>query len=140
MRNCLLLFTLLFLFAGICIIQAREQGHIPYNTGALAVDGDFLWVGADDGVVRLNMNDGGNVRFNGSTILRFILPSEGNASLEIRDSSGRLVRTLSEGKMTAGQHALSWDGRDNMGRTVASGVYLPILRAGGKTIAGRSLF
>ncbi len=77
--------------------------------------------------------------FNASTLLRFTLPSSGYALLEIRDISGRLVRTLAAERLPAGQHAISWDGRDGLGQPVASGVYLPILRVGGNALAGRML-
>jgi flagellar hook assembly protein FlgD len=58
-----------------------------------------------------------------STRLRYFLASEGTATLEVFDVSGRHVRTLADGPVGAGEHFASWDGRDEKGHTVASGVY-----------------
>jgi flagellar hook assembly protein FlgD len=61
--------------------------------------------------------------------MRFDLAQEGRAKLSIYSLEGRLVRTLVNGTMSAGRHALAWDGRDNNGNSVASGVYLMRLDA-----------
>jgi flagellar hook assembly protein FlgD len=44
-------------------------------------------------------------------------------ALRLYDVSGRLVRTLVRGPMAAGVHRATWDGRDDGGRSVGSGVY-----------------
>jgi flagellar hook assembly protein FlgD len=57
----------------------------------------------------------------------------GNAAvrLNIFDVTGRLVRTLVDGKvMEAGPHTTLWDGRDVAGRTVASGTYFARMESG----------
>jgi flagellar hook assembly protein FlgD len=58
-------------------------------------------------------------------------PLTGSASIAVRiyDVSGRLVRELHEGPLTAGAHRFRWDGRDAKGRGLAGGVYF--LRANG---------
>jgi flagellar hook assembly protein FlgD len=43
--------------------------------------------------------------------------------LRVYDVSGRLVRTLVDGRVEAGRHEVAWDGRDQGGRRTASGVY-----------------
>ena len=68
--------------------------------------------------------------FNPSTTITFILPRPGPVALEIYDASGRRIRALASGYMVAGAHSVAWDGRDNAGRLVASGVYFCRLRAG----------
>lgn len=75
--------------------------------------------------------------FNPSTTIRFDLAADGPARLAVYDSGGRLVKRLSEGHMTAGAHALRWDGTDRHGRVVAAGVYLARLEAGGRAAAHR---
>jgi flagellar hook assembly protein FlgD len=50
--------------------------------------------------------------------------------LRIYDPSGRLVRTLAEGDMEAGERNVVWDGRDERGHAVPSGVYFCLLSAG----------
>jgi flagellar hook assembly protein FlgD len=44
-------------------------------------------------------------------------------SLKIYDVEGRMIRTLADGTMTAGDHVATWDGRDSSGGMVASGIY-----------------
>lgn len=66
--------------------------------------------------------------FNPSTQIRFSLAQNGPATLQIFDPAGRLVKTLVDGHTTAGSHEVTWDGTDNTGTAVASGVYLYQLR------------
>lgn len=63
----------------------------------------------------------------GSVVMDFDFPAKGQVSAQIVDTAGRLVRNLFEGthpNIYAGEFALAWDGRDNLGRRVASGVYI----------------
>jgi hypothetical protein len=60
----------------------------------------------------------------GSTSIAFSLGQSGTVSLRIFDLSGRLVRTLAEGPLGYGEHAVAWDGRDRHGNIVSAGVYL----------------
>ncbi len=61
--------------------------------------------------------------FNPVTTIRFGLKSRGTVELRIYDPAGRLVRTLLDKSLDAGHYTEEWDGRDNAGRAVASGVY-----------------
>jgi flagellar hook assembly protein FlgD len=72
--------------------------------------------------------------FNPATVIPFELPAEGHVVLEIYDVRGRLVRRLLAERLPAGFHAVTWDGRDQVGHGVASGVYISMLRAGGAEI------
>ena len=56
-------------------------------------------------------------------VLRFALPQTGNGALALFDTSGRLVRVLASGVLTAGEHRLMWDGRDGAGLPVGTGNY-----------------
>jgi hypothetical protein len=62
--------------------------------------------------------------FNPSTTITYELPAAGTVALRIHDVTGRLVRTLAHGTANAGTHTLQWDGRDDRGTRVSSGVYL----------------
>lgn len=68
--------------------------------------------------------------FNPSTAVHFDLGQAGTASLKIYDVRGRLVRTLVNAPVGAGRHQVTWDGRNDAGRPVASGVYLLEMSAG----------
>jgi len=68
--------------------------------------------------------------FRGTGEIAFDLPKASRVELAIHDLAGRLVRSLASGETNAGHHAVRWDGKDALGRPVASGVYLYTLRAG----------
>ena len=68
--------------------------------------------------------------FNPQTTLRFSLARSGPARLCIHDPSGRRVRTLLDRALPGGEHAIDWNGRDDAGRLLPSGVYLLRLEAG----------
>ena len=68
-------------------------------------------------------------------VLRYRLPAGVYASLCVYDITGRIVRRLYQGPGPSGW--LSWDGRDDFGRKVASGVYICRLTAGRSSCASR---
>jgi hypothetical protein len=75
---------------------------------------------------------------NPSTDVRFQLPGDVPVSVDVYDISGRLVRTLADAMlMNAGECSLNWNGCDNAGRTLASGVYVYRIQAAGLTESGR---
>lgn len=76
--------------------------------------------------------------FNPLTWLRFTLPRRSRATLAVYAASGRLVRTLVDQEMPPGVHLAKWDGRDESGREVASGVYFARLEADGRS-AGQKM-
>ncbi|MCK4413283.1 MAG: hypothetical protein KAY32_07055 [Candidatus Eisenbacteria sp.] len=61
--------------------------------------------------------------FRGDVAIRFSCANEGLVRLSIFDASGRLVRTLHDGKATKGENRMVWDGRDNAGQGVSSGIF-----------------
>ena len=69
--------------------------------------------------------------FNPLTVIRFSLPERAQASLSIYDLHGRLVRTLLKpGRIEAGVHSTVWDGTNDSGKQVPSGIYFYRLTAG----------
>lgn len=87
--------------------------------------------------VSLRLHSGQPNPFRVSTSLRFDLPAAARVSLAVFDAAGRRVRSLVSGPQTPGTHAAVWDGRDDAGHEVASGLYLARLEAGGQTQATR---
>jgi len=75
--------------------------------------------------------------FNPTTTINFSVPSAGDAKLAIYNTAGQLVRTLIDGSLSAGAHKVTWDGKDNLGRSVATGVYMYRLTAGQKNLVKR---
>lgn len=70
--------------------------------------------------------------FNPSTKIAFDLPQAAPVRLAIFDLRGARVRTLIDEALPAGPHVRTWDGRDDAGQGVASGVYFIRLDAGAR--------
>ena len=68
--------------------------------------------------------------FNSNTVIRFALPQPSQVELAIYNLLGQPVAVLVQGPSAAGTFSVRWDGRDQAGRAVTSGVYLYQLRAG----------
>ena len=62
--------------------------------------------------------------FNPETTLRYALPEAQPVRLTVYDMLGQQVRVLVEGEQPPGWHQVVWNGRDQVGRPVASGIYL----------------
>ena len=73
--------------------------------------------------------------FNPQTELFFTSPKAGTATIRIHDVLGRLVTTLQAGDLPAGaQGRVTWRGRDDAGREVASGTYFAALAVDGRGV------
>jgi flagellar hook capping protein FlgD len=77
--------------------------------------------------------------FRGSSLIRFLLTSGGPVDLAVLDLTGRRVRTLVAGPRQAGAWEIAWDGRDDAGRRLSSGVYLYRLETSGETASRKTL-
>ncbi len=73
--------------------------------------------------------------FNPSTHVRFELPRAQEVELVVKDVRGHTVKVLQRGKLAAGVHDVVWQGQDERGQTVSSGVYFCILRSGNRVLA-----
>ncbi|MGD8413947.1 MAG: FlgD immunoglobulin-like domain containing protein, partial [Candidatus Latescibacterota bacterium] len=76
--------------------------------------------------------------FNPLTTISFSTSTRDRVTLEVFDVRGRLIATLWDGLLDTGPHEVTWDGRDDSGTTVSSGVYWYCLRSGG-TLKSRSM-
>lgn len=68
--------------------------------------------------------------FNPSTTINFALPKSANVKIEVFNILGQKVNTLVDEFLSAGRKRVEWNGTDNAGRAVASGVYLYKMTAG----------
>jgi serine protease AprX len=67
----------------------------------------------------------------GATRIQFEVVQRGRSLVAIYSANGKLVRTLVDRMLPVGPHSVEWDGRDDAGMQVASGVYFAKLRAAG---------
>lgn len=77
--------------------------------------------------------------FNPETQISFRLSLEGRVRLVVYNILGQEVRTLVDGVKPAGIYSVGWNGRDAMGRRVASGTYIYRLESNGRLIAARRM-
>jgi hypothetical protein len=68
--------------------------------------------------------------FNPTTFIKYDLPKEAVVRIVIYDLMGREVRALVNEKQNAGYKSVLWDGKDNNGQNVASGIYIYHMTAG----------
>lgn len=72
--------------------------------------------------------------FNGTTLLRFAVPQAGKVSLKVFDLQGKVVGSLLEGNVTAGEHEVKWDAGP-----APAGIYFARLEAAGSSQAVKLL-
>ena len=109
-------------------IDARDQTNNPVTittTAASPVD--------DGGVLPVvsTLHPNYPNPFNPMTTIAFDLAVSGRVRIDIYSIDGRRIRTLVDGSFAAGRHDEVWNGRDQTGRTVASGTYLYIMEGPG---------
>ena len=68
--------------------------------------------------------------FSSSTAIPYSVNKQSDIKVTIYDILGRQVRYFRMGLQTAGVHQIVWDGRNNLGQKVASGIYLYKIQAG----------
>jgi hypothetical protein len=76
--------------------------------------------------------------FNPSTTIAYDLPAAASVQIQIYNVAGQKVRTLIDRAESAGNHTVEWDGCDDYGGRVSSGVYLYRLTAG-ETVLSRKM-
>jgi ligand-binding sensor domain-containing protein len=103
-----------------------------------------LWFGTENGIIRYRLKT--NVEnteiepigfkiigsspnpFNSSTTIHFNVLQTGTMDISIYSISGQKIKNLIDGSITNGMHSVTWNGRDDYGIKVASGVYIVNLR------------
>ena len=75
--------------------------------------------------------------FNPSTEIKFQIASGQHTNLTVYNTLGQQVRALVDGEMNAGSYSVTWDGKDDRGAQVSSGMYLYRLEAGNSVAVKR---
>jgi hypothetical protein len=78
--------------------------------------------------------------FNPSTTIRFTIPQREVVRLSIYDLTGREVRALVQAPYAAGEHSFIWNGRNDAGIVLPSGVYFYRMEAGEYTVTRKLMF
>jgi len=76
---------------------------------------------------------------NATTRIRIGVPADSYLSLVVVDVIGRTVRQLFSGIQTAGEHEYYWDGKNDSGVDLASGIYFAVLHSNNRTQTVRML-
>ncbi|MCP4545195.1 MAG: T9SS type A sorting domain-containing protein [bacterium] len=115
----------------------RMVGHVLTNMLGTVADGAPIGVDETPAMTRLNGNYPNP--FNPTTVIALSLASAEHVSLSVYDISGRLVKSLVNNKMIAGDHEVVWNGKDSNGERVASGVYFYKMSAGDYTATDKMI-
>jgi hypothetical protein len=126
-----------------CMVESLEKGR-TYFWKVLAKNaaGDSLWSSETNGFFirydrieeiesstagrpdRFTLHPNHPNPFNPDTVIRFDLQVSGSVRLAVYDINGRSVRTLVEGMLDAGSCSMRWDGREQSGALLPSGIYI----------------
>lgn len=100
-----------------------------------------LRAGGEDGQAGLSFGLEQNYPnpFNGTTQIRFTLAHPTDVELYVLNVRGQRVRTLVNGYESAGRHVVTWDGRNEGGGRLASGVYLLFMKVNGRVFTRKVL-
>jgi len=112
--------------------SVRPNTTYRYQIGVVDDDGEFLSQIETVTTPRIQIALEQNVPnpFNPETTIRFVLPQPDRAIVAIYTLAGERVRTLLDAPAPAGSGSVTWDGTDDHGSRVSSGVYLYKLQAG----------
>jgi len=124
------------------VITARKEGYEDYGLGGVVVRADEVTThniemlpvsDSDEVLVAVATGLVGNYPnpFNPSTVVGFNVGKAGVVEISVYNVKGGLVKRLVNGFYGAGKHSVIWDGCDDLGRGVGSGVYFYRMRAGG---------
>ncbi|MCB9057720.1 MAG: T9SS type A sorting domain-containing protein [Calditrichae bacterium] len=75
--------------------------------------------------------------FNPETTIRFSLPQNAYTQLSIYNIMGQKIRTLVQSELVSGEHQYKWNGTNESGITVGSGIYFYVLEAGSNSETGQ---
>ena len=117
-----------------CRIKIESIGNIFYDVSDMnfRIDAPSVTVAPGTDPAKLALRTPEPNPSAGSVTLRYDLPLAGAVELAVYTIQGRRVRALRSGSQAAGQHAMTWDGRDDGGRRAGAGVYYVRLKSAGR--------
>jgi hypothetical protein len=122
-------------------VYARFTGTIYWDDVSIDVIGAVTSAGGSkkDMPTSYELGDNYPNPFNPSTQIQVGIPEAGNARIVIYNTLGQTVRTVMDEYRAAGRFEVTWDGKDDAGRTVGTGVYLYRLVSGQTSLVKKML-
>ena len=78
--------------------------------------------------------------FNPITEIRFDIPKATTVNVSVFNLMGQKIKTLKNEKITPGYHVVQWDGTNDNGMQVSTGMYFYTLQTGAKSVMRKMLF
>jgi uncharacterized delta-60 repeat protein len=113
-------------------------GNVLSKSGEEESEGEESVIAKSEVVTNYGLAQNYPNPFNPSTMISFALPEVGKVTVKVYNETGQLVHTLVAGELAAGRHQLTWNGRNQLGHTVAAGVYFYRMTVVGKN--GEAVF
>ncbi|MDO9577346.1 MAG: FlgD immunoglobulin-like domain containing protein [Candidatus Cloacimonadales bacterium] len=128
------------------LVYEPETGYRKMTTIDLKEKQDHYYVsfrspsgnGSDEIPVKLSASNYPNP-FNPTTTISYDLPSDGKIELTIFNMKGQIVKNLVSGTQPAGNYSVNWDGKNEAGDQVSSGVYFYQITTSEKTLKNKML-
>lgn len=117
-------------------IQEEGNPNNPDNYNVFILENE-IQVSTDDCIIcnkNHNLTNYPNP-FNPTTTIEFSIQNDSKIDLSIFNIKGQKIRTLAQNEFTQGSHSVIWNGVDNSGKPVSSGIYYYELNVNGKTEA-----
>ncbi|MFA4840058.1 MAG: FlgD immunoglobulin-like domain containing protein, partial [Candidatus Neomarinimicrobiota bacterium] len=112
---------------------SADSGYVKTMFQITAVFLPFSKVETETQPVRFGLGANYPNPFNSTTVIPFVLEKSAWTTLTIYTMNGQLIRTLSNQRLSYGKYELKWDGTDQSGKPVSSGIYLYRLTSGDRT-------
>jgi len=153
--------------AGMFNIMTDEQGYYVLEIPAIIYDVTCHLIGYDDLTENIELTDGESATldfymsvtgadnnssesfvfscynypnpFNPKTTISFTISGDENVALDIFNIKGQLVKSFGKQMYQTGSHSLVWDGKNNSGSYVGSGIYFYKIKAGNLEKTGKML-
>ncbi len=119
-----------------------DPGWEPLTSGELMIRAIVeLTTSSDDPTVPALSLSAANYPnpFNPTTTISYTVPTAGDVSLKVYNMKGQVVRTLVNTSVNAGNHTVTWNGTDDNGSAVSSGLYFYKIQSNNQTLTKKML-
>lgn len=104
-------------------IIAQYSNGVSDSSNVLYVDPNVLSTPDNPIPVKFNLSQNYPNPFNPTTSISFSIPNDSQVKLSVYNVKGQLVKQLKNEKMLKGHHTIQWNGINDQGKTVGSGIY-----------------